>query len=197
MHPEKRDKIINSVLEEFSKNDYAKASTNNIVKNANISKGLLYHYFGTKKNLYETLKHFVMETTIKDVQEKTNWENRDIFERIKEVTFIKFQISHRYPYIFDFAGIVFQNHSVEDIKKMVEDFSPSLYEQIFTLNIDFSLFKERVDVQKSINIIRWTLERFSEETRARMMALHQTIDFKQIENEMDAYLEILKESFYK
>ena len=46
---EKRDRIINSALEEFSKNRFEKASTNNIVKNANISKGLLFHYFANKK----------------------------------------------------------------------------------------------------------------------------------------------------
>jgi len=46
---EKRQAIINAALREFSLNNYATASTNKIVSNANISKGILYHYFGSKK----------------------------------------------------------------------------------------------------------------------------------------------------
>ncbi len=37
--PEKRDRIINAAIEEFSSFPYEKASTNHIVKNAGISKG--------------------------------------------------------------------------------------------------------------------------------------------------------------
>jgi AcrR family transcriptional regulator len=37
MGEEKRNRIINSALEEFSKNSFEKASTNNIVKKAGIS----------------------------------------------------------------------------------------------------------------------------------------------------------------
>ena len=45
MDQDKRERIINSSLEEFSKNKFEKASTNTIVKNANISKGLLFRVF--------------------------------------------------------------------------------------------------------------------------------------------------------
>ena len=53
---EKKNRIINSAIEEFSKYPFNKASTNNIVKNAEISKGLLFHYFGNKKELYEYIQ---------------------------------------------------------------------------------------------------------------------------------------------
>gem|GEM_PF-5223972 len=46
---DKRQAIINAALKEFSINHYATASTNKIVSNANISKGILFHYFGSKK----------------------------------------------------------------------------------------------------------------------------------------------------
>lgn len=54
---EKRGRIINSALEEFSKNSFDKASTNIIVKNAGISKGSLFHYFKNKQELYENYKN--------------------------------------------------------------------------------------------------------------------------------------------
>ncbi len=49
---EKRQRIINAAIDEFMKG-YCKANTDIIVNNAGISKGLLFHYFGTKKKLTE------------------------------------------------------------------------------------------------------------------------------------------------
>ena len=40
-----KEKIINVALEEFVLNGYKAASTNSICKNAQVSKGLLYHYY--------------------------------------------------------------------------------------------------------------------------------------------------------
>ncbi|WP_016993234.1 TetR/AcrR family transcriptional regulator [Lysinibacillus boronitolerans] len=52
---DKRQAIINAALKEFSINHYATASTNRIVSNARISKGILYHYFGSKKKFVSFL----------------------------------------------------------------------------------------------------------------------------------------------
>ena len=43
---EKQDRMINAALLIFSKAPYKHASTDDIVKEARISKGLLFHYFG-------------------------------------------------------------------------------------------------------------------------------------------------------
>lgn len=46
---EKRQKIINSGLMEFSNYGYQQSSTNRIVENAGIGKGMLFYYFKNKK----------------------------------------------------------------------------------------------------------------------------------------------------
>lgn len=48
---EKRERIIVAAMQEFVKG-YRNASTDRIVQSADISKGLLFHYFGTKKKLF-------------------------------------------------------------------------------------------------------------------------------------------------
>ena len=58
---EKRDRIINSAIDEFAMYPYEKASTNNIVKNAGISKGLLFHYFENKQELVQHLPEILPE----------------------------------------------------------------------------------------------------------------------------------------
>ena len=42
---DKQDRMISAALKVFAINGYRHASTDDIVKEANISKGLLFHYF--------------------------------------------------------------------------------------------------------------------------------------------------------
>lgn len=195
--PEKKDRIINSALEEFSKNGFDKASTNNIVKKAGISKGLLYHYFSSKKELYEYLEKFVFETIIDAINEKLDWEESDIFERIKQIVMIKFEVADYYPYMFPFSILVVENKSIEEIKKITEDFSPELYSQIYYKNIDYTKFKDNTDIGKAVNIIRWTMEKFSEELQEKARREKVTFDYKACGDEINDYIEILKKAFYK
>lgn len=50
--PDINRKILKEALIEFSKEGYAMASTNRIVKKAGVSKGSLFNYFGSKEELY-------------------------------------------------------------------------------------------------------------------------------------------------
>ncbi len=47
-----RDRIIEASFQEFGRHGYEGASTNQICQAAGISKGLLYHYFKSKENLF-------------------------------------------------------------------------------------------------------------------------------------------------
>lgn len=46
------DKIVNGAIREFGTKSYADASLNNICSESNISKGLIYHNFKGKDDLY-------------------------------------------------------------------------------------------------------------------------------------------------
>ena len=49
---EKQDRMINAALKVFAQQGYHHASTDDIVREAGISKGLLFHYFGSKLGVY-------------------------------------------------------------------------------------------------------------------------------------------------
>lgn len=49
---EKRNAILQAGIAEFSRKAYSDASTDAITRQAGISKGLLFHYFGSKKAFY-------------------------------------------------------------------------------------------------------------------------------------------------
>ncbi len=50
--PEKLEAILQAGMEEFSQRSYTDANTDAITQSAGISKGLLFHYFGSKKAFY-------------------------------------------------------------------------------------------------------------------------------------------------
>ena len=194
---EKRNNIINSAMKEFSKNTFQKASTNVIVEDAGISKGLLFHYFGTKGNLYKYLEYFSIKTIIDEIVNELDWDQKDIFLRLKEISIIKFKIHQQYPYLSDFSLMVFQDKSTEEILNSNPGFPIELYSQIYTYNIDYSLFKEEVDVKRAINIIRWTIEKYGDEFRQRVETKDMKVDYKIIEKEIYEYIDMLKDCFYK
>ncbi len=57
-----RTKILNSASEEFAKFGYISAKTEAIAASTNVTKAMIYYYFGNKENLYiETIKHIFLE----------------------------------------------------------------------------------------------------------------------------------------
>lgn len=48
----RKSSILQSGITEFSKKSYSDANTDEITKNCGISKGLLFHYFGSKREFY-------------------------------------------------------------------------------------------------------------------------------------------------
>jgi len=197
MSDEKRDKIINSALEEFSKNSFEKASTNNIVKKAGISKGLLFHYFSNKKELYEKLEEFTLKTVTEKVKNEVDWQGTDIFDRLKQITLIKLKIINQYPFIYDFALMLLEKKSIEALKKQTKEMSPDLISKVYTYNIDFSLFKEGIDKERAMKIIEWTLEKMGEEIIRKRISEDKKIDFTHMVDEAEKYTEILRKAFYK
>lgn len=193
----RRDNIINSAMKEFSKNTFQKASTNVIVAEAGISKGLLFHYFGTKDNLYKYLEYFCFKVITERIVHELNWEQKDIFLRLKEISMIEFKIFQEYPYLADFSLKVFQDKTVDEIMRANPDFPLELYSQIYTRNIDYSLFKEGIDVKRAINIIRWTIEKYGDEFRRSIKDGTMKFDYKAIEKEIYVYIDMLKACFYK
>lgn len=201
MDEEKRNKIINSAIDEFAKLPYEKASTNNIVKNAGISKGLLFHYFGNKKDLYDKVVEFVLQTLLEQISAQIDWNETDIFERIKQTVIFKIKLGQKYPKMFDFVFNMLSNSnakSVEEIMIIYEKYGiniGSILNDVYTKNIDYCKFKDQTSIDKSINIIRWTLEKYAEES-FMMTGELKNFDYDKAAQAIDTYIEVLKKAFY-
>jgi AcrR family transcriptional regulator len=72
--PQDRQKqIINGALKVFSASSYHQASTIDIAREAGVSKGLLFHYFNNKKELYLYLYEYCINLGANELEK-----NRDL-----------------------------------------------------------------------------------------------------------------------
>src|SRR5690625_7954714 len=81
---DKQKEIINAAIKEFVQSGFDKASTNEIVTRANISKGSLFNYFNSKKDLYIYLIEYSVQI-IERIFEKIDSNETDLFKRIENV----------------------------------------------------------------------------------------------------------------
>jgi len=94
---DKRKLIIDVCMEEFAQNGYEKASTNTIVKNAGISKGILFHYFGSKKNLYLYVLDYAIEVFTDKFYGISSDVPADLIDRIIYYGIGKLKLYYEYP----------------------------------------------------------------------------------------------------
>lgn len=198
MEEEKRQNLINSAMKEFGSNRYEKASTNMIVKEAGISKGLLYHYFDSKEALYDYLIVFTINSIGKAIMDSVEWDDGDLINRMHRVVEIKLGILEQYPYMLDFGKIMYDLKSLEEMKKLVEKYLPEIYFKVYSHNIDYSLFKDEIDVARAAKMVQLFLDGFSEELlQKHKTSISSTQELKDEIAELTIYLDMYKEAFYK
>ena len=197
---EKQEKILQATIREFADKGFDKASTNGIVKEAEISKGILFHYFQNKKNLFLFAFDYFVDLCMDEFYRKVDLEERDFFEKLRQISSFKLELVHKYPGIFKFFEVAIGEESSEvksEIEKRKIKLTESNYTKVFN-NIDMSKFADGVDVSRAINIIMWTFEglRTSELQKAKTSETKR-LDYEKAFGEMDIYIGMFKKCFYK
>lgn len=195
MDEEKRQRIIEAGIEEFGKG-YALASTNEIVRKAGVSKGLLFHYFGSKKNLFlEVFK----EATVK-LQERllssheADQENMagDIFHLLTRLALIKLRLFQNEPALYQFLATAIQD-SPDEIRQELQVFIDSAAEYgIGKLldGIELSDLRPDVDPVKAIKLIQLVMDGFQQDyLRRKDLA---SLDWDKEVAEFTEYMDILR-----
>lgn len=131
----RRQQIINSAIDEFGINSYVEGSLNNICRNGNISKGIIYHYFKNKDDLYLVCvtECFNSLTTFL-TSEKINFNNvEQAIEKYIDLRLQFFKDNPKFSNIFTNALLQPPKHLVEEIKVIkaeLDKFNINFYEQI-------------------------------------------------------------------
>ncbi|WP_051200738.1 TetR/AcrR family transcriptional regulator [Butyrivibrio sp. XPD2002] len=96
---EKQDRIINAALRAFALGGYMHASTDDIVKMAGISKGLIFHYFETKLGLYQFVYDYSVRVINLEITTGVSRDITDFFTIREEIERVYSVCMQQYPYI--------------------------------------------------------------------------------------------------
>jgi TetR/AcrR family transcriptional regulator len=200
LETEKQDRIINAAIKEIALKGYDRASTNEIVKKAGISKGLLFHYFGNKKQMYLYLFDYCYEIIADEFYKKIDLSEPDFFIRIRQAALIKMDLLNKYPEIFKFMEEAYFEDSPEvkaELEKKIKELNDFNIGKVYE-GIDISKFREDMDIQKIFKIITFTFEKLSDEElyKAKLSPTHE-INYQKIQLEAEEYFKILTKAFYK
>ncbi len=198
---EKREKIINACIDEFADRGYVLASTNTIIKNAGISKGILFHYFKNKKNLFLYIIDYAVEVTKKKVYGAMENQPPDILDRIINSGLIKLRISFEYPKLYKILMDAYGDMPDELKFELQERYNKSLEEAMpFILkDIDTSKFRSDIDRDKAIEWIIIAVEGLGNKYLKKFKNMEDNgilVREKAIED-MKGYFEMLKYGIYK
>ena len=198
--PEKQQRVINAAMKEFARKGYKHASTNEIVKEANIGKGRLFHYFNSKKDLFLFLYDYMTKVIQEELWEKIDWNENDIFNRIQQSAMLKLKISSRYPELFRFI-LAANAEADSEVKRSLEERNKLLaqtssFNELFK-DIDNSKFKQGMDISVATNMIMWTIEGFAAREIEKAKLSSKELDYERVVTDMGVYLEVLKKCFYE
>ena len=190
---EKQDRMINAALKVFAINGYKHASTDDIVAEASISKGLLFHYFGSKLGLYTFLHDYSVRFMKLELTTGVSSSVSDYFEIRKQIEFAKMQVLKNYPYMQQFLDRC-AAENVSEALTAIESQRDAIREVYSNLinQADRTLFAENVSFEKLNTMLDYTISglmasRFGDESFHPEMLYEETI----------TYLDMMKRISYK
>lgn len=156
---EKQDRIINSAMKVFALNGYRNASTDDIVKEAGISKGLLFHYFENKIGIYTFLFDYSARYTTLELKSNVEENEHNIFEIMRQVELAKLLSIRSYPYMQMFLKSCMKEDIFEALMAIEEKRCElaELYDTIYH-QADSSNLNSNVELDKIIDIMKFTIE---------------------------------------
>lgn len=190
---EKQDRMINAALKAFAVNGYKRASTDEIVKDAGISKGLLFHYFDTKLGLYEFMYDYSVRYIIMEMSAAISKKETDFYTLYEQKEMCKILALKNYPYMQQMINRSMLEDDTEAVAVIWER-RESYLQKIAEImeQADLSKFSDNTDTGKLRKIIDFTIEGLMTE-RFRERAF----DVEKLMNEVQDYLVMLKKLTYK
>ncbi len=195
LEPQRRDALLNAALKEFVLRGFDLASTNTIAKETDISKSLMFHYVKNKQELFLAVYTFFTELLEREYIGRLDFEEKDIFSRLRQSYLLQIKLIKQYPWILEFNKLSVPTKSAEindQIEKIGKSSTcgPALFE-----GIDPSKFREELDFEKSKQFILWanigSTNQIVEEIKKS-----EELDEAAIIETLDSYLNELKKIFY-
>jgi len=199
LNPQRRDAILNAALKEFSSKGYDDASTNVIAKEAGISKALMFHYVSSKQELFLVVYDYFSDLIKNEYLELMNYNEKDIFDRLRQSYHLQIKLWERYPWIFEFNKLLRPTNSNEvnkELENRIHEEHSSCYPKLFD-EIDEAKFRVGLDIEKCKQFILWANVGFTNEIlEAIRNSESLAINYELVVEKLDGYFDELRKVFY-
>ena len=195
----RKSRILEAALVEFADKGYKKASTNTIVREAGVSKGLLFHYFISKKELFVLLYTHAREVIMNELYENVNFGDKDVLNRMTQATIVKVQsyVSHPlFMQLFEKFPLIEDQEIIDRINHLNKRVQEETYERIFS-NIDYYAFNEALNIERCLQVVRWTVDKISMDWQIKHNQSNEAPNFEVLKQEITDFLELFRDAFYK
>lgn len=146
LEKDKKDRLIEACLEEFSSYTFTDSSINRIIKNAEISRGSFYQYFEDKEDCYMEVLGMIAQEKYALFKDVVSYESHGVFDdnlnMLKQVR-VWMEAQPRYYKI----GILMQKDDSDFIRKLNEK-NPSMKDYFIYLikkDQDKGLIRKEID----------------------------------------------------
>ena len=187
---EKQRAVINAGFTCFGRDGYKKTAISEIAEKAGISKALIFHYFGTKKELYLFLYNCASKAILEVITEGTE----DFFECITLNMQSRLQVMEQNPGLYDFLFSLVTEENSDLIAELVAVNQAEVERKKALLfsKVDWGRFKPDYNLTVIMNLVHWVTEGC-----VRRYANNSKMNGEQIAAEEELYLNILKRALYK
>lgn len=180
---EKQDRMINAGLKIFAKNGYRHATTDDIVKEAGISKGLLFHYFDNKVGAYVFLMDYSVRFLLLELSRAVKRDTVDFFDLYRQIEKGKLQVLRNYPYMQAFLDRAFEENCLEALQECEEQ--KEAYERTMSeyyAQVREHEFKNQVTMEQMQQLLHYvikgiTAEHMALDTMQPEMMYHQVLEY--------------------
>ena len=186
---EKQDRMINGAMKVFALNGFARASTDEMVKEAGVSKGLWFHYFDNKIGLYTFVVDYAIKYVNMEMSAGFSAESNDFFDTTLAIEKVKMSVRRSYPYVPLFLTSLDKETNEEALEAVGEYIAlyreriQSIYEQV-----DRSEFAPFVDERIFDMTVAFTMKGILEEEYAK-----ETFDERSYMGRVKVFLNQMKE----
>ncbi|MDR2492625.1 MAG: TetR/AcrR family transcriptional regulator [Coriobacteriales bacterium] len=184
---EKQQAVLTAGFRCFAEDGYRKTAMSEIAAAANVSKPSLFHYFGSKREMYLYLFSFACDKIAGQIPEGTD----DFFECISIGSKIKLAVMQQHPGMYEFLFSLVKSGDSETIEMLKQENAQAIADGTKKLfaHVDWSRFKPEVDKNDAVEMVSALSNGY----------LRDYIDKPRDElvEKMDKHLRLLKQALYK
>ena len=140
-----KKKILDSAFDVFVKNGYKDTTMSHIVRESGLSKGAIYHYYKSKKDLFISLIDHWEIFSFPDFYSKSN-KDESAQETLMRFADTVYEVFCKRPHVFlaeiEFWALANKDKEINDRSKVLYDKSLKLFELVLNKGIRNKEFKK-------------------------------------------------------